>query len=307
MRNSFINALFERAQRDSSIHLVVGDLGYSVVEPFQEMLPTQFLNSGVAEQNMTGLAAGLSMIGGRTVFTYSIANFPTLRCLEQVRNDICHHRANVKIVSVGGGVAYGAHGYSHFASEDLSILRALPGLVAAAPADPVEAKAMLRLACENPGPWYIRLGKNNESTLHETDLAGLSIGQSIEISSGDQGTVLATGTVVGEALAAVRQLAREGVRLRMISMPFVKPIDVEAINRAARETPFLVTVEENVGSGGFGSAVVEALCAGSAIPRLIRLFLPDSLNEVGSQDYLRARYSLDAKGIAERIRREFLS
>src|SRR5213078_2569899 len=158
MRTAFFRALLELAAADERVNLVVGDLGFGVVEPFVERFPARFFNAGVAEQNMTGIAAGLAL-SGKTVFTYSIANFPTLRCLEQIRNDICYHAADVKIVSVGGGMAYGALGFSHFATEDLAIMRALPGLTVVAPGDPVEVKELLPQIVRHPGPVYLRLGR----------------------------------------------------------------------------------------------------------------------------------------------------
>ena len=147
MRTAFIETLFELAQTDPRITLVVGDLGFGVVTPFMERLPNQFLNVGVAEQNMTGIAAGMAL-SGRIVFTYSIANFPVLRCLEQIRNDVCYHRANVTIVAVGGGMCYGSLGPSHHATEDLAIMRALPNMVVVAPGDPVEARLATRALVE---------------------------------------------------------------------------------------------------------------------------------------------------------------
>src|SRR5215211_4515749 len=151
MRNAFLNELFELAQQDDRITFITGDLGYTVVENFKEALPKQFLNAGVAEANMTSLAAGMAL-SGKIVFTYSIANFPTLRCLEQIRNDVCYHQANVKIVAVGGGMAYGPQGYTHHGVEDLAILRALPNLAVVAPADPVETRLATRALVDWPGP-----------------------------------------------------------------------------------------------------------------------------------------------------------
>src|SRR4029077_3365308 len=137
MRTAFIRTILELAESDDRIHLIVGDLGFGVVEPFMAKYPDRFLNAGVAEQNMTGIAAGLAL-SGKIVFTYSIANFPILRCLEQIRNDVCYHRANVKVVAVGGGFAYGSLGATHHATEDLAIMRALPEMSVVAPGDPEE-------------------------------------------------------------------------------------------------------------------------------------------------------------------------
>src|SRR5207302_7770276 len=145
--------------------LVVGDLGYSVIEKFAETYPDQFVNVGVAEQNMTGIAAGLAL-SGKIVFTYSIANFATLRCLEQIRNDVCYHNANVKVVAVGGGLAYGALGSTHHATEDLAIMRALPRMVVVAPGDPVETELLTRAVAAEAGPCYMRLGRAGRSEEH---------------------------------------------------------------------------------------------------------------------------------------------
>ena len=165
MRAAFIRTLSELAEHDRRITPIVGELGFGVVESFAERFPKQFLNAGVAEQNMTGIAAGMAL-SGKVVFTYSIANFPTLRCLEQVRNDVCYHNANVKIVAVGGGFAYGSLGMTHHATEDLAIMRTLPGMVVVAPGDPVEADLATRAVVSDSRPSYLRLGRAGEPTVH---------------------------------------------------------------------------------------------------------------------------------------------
>src|SRR5436189_1736405 len=157
MRLSFIQSLCEAAERDGRVHLLTADLGYSVVEPFARAFPRRFTNVGVAEQNLIGVAAGLALCG-KVAFVYSIANFPTLRCLEQIRNDVCYHDASVKIVAVGGGFAYGALGMSHHATEDLAVMRAIPRMTVVAPGDPVEAELATRAIAASPGPCYLRLG-----------------------------------------------------------------------------------------------------------------------------------------------------
>ena len=167
MRKTFINRLCALSREDDRICLIIGDLGFSVVEPFAEEFPDRFLNVGVAEQNMIGMATGWSLAENKIVFVYSIANFPILRCLEQIRNDVCYHKANVKIVSVGGGLTYGSAGFSHHATEDLAIMRAMPGIVVAVPADAYETDSITQLSVESNGPFFIRLGKNNEPAVHK--------------------------------------------------------------------------------------------------------------------------------------------
>ena len=196
MRNNFLDTLFELAKADPRITFITGDLGYGVVEKFMEQLPDQFLNAGVAEANMTSVAAGMAL-SGRIVFTYSIANFPTLRCLEQVRNDVCYHDANVKVVSIGGGFAYGAMGATHHAVEDLAVMRALPNMTVVAPGDPIEARAATRALVAMPGPGYLRLGKAGEPKVHSGEV-DFAIGRAIRLRDG--GDVTRVARLRGEDL-----------------------------------------------------------------------------------------------------------
>lgn len=161
MRDTFVRTLIDLARKDPNIELVTGDLGFGVLKPFWETLPNQFLNAGIAEQNMTTVAAGMAL-SGKTVFTYSIGNFPTLRCLEQIRNDCAYHQANVKIVCVGGGFVYGALGMSHQATEDIAVMRALPDVAVLCPGDLVEAEAATKAIADYPGTCYLRLGRGGE-------------------------------------------------------------------------------------------------------------------------------------------------
>ncbi|PYM76947.1 MAG: transketolase, partial [Candidatus Rokuibacteriota bacterium] len=182
MRAAFFKTLLDLAERDERIHLVVGDLGFGVVEPFARRFPDRFLNAGVAEQNMTGVAAGLALCG-KVVFTYSIGNFSTIRCLEQIRNDICYHRADVKIVSVGGGFAYGPLGMTHHALEDLAIMRVLPGMTVVAPGDPFEVEQATRAIVGQPGPCYLRLGRAGEPRIHRPGVV-FELGRAIRVREG---------------------------------------------------------------------------------------------------------------------------
>src|SRR2546423_4713749 len=188
MRNAFLDTLYELALNDDRIVFITGDLGFRVVEKFMENIPKQFLNAGVAEQNMTGIAAGMAL-SGKISFTYSIANFPTLRCLEQIRNDVCYHDANVKVVSVGGGFTYGAMGATHHAIEDLAVMRALPCLVVVAPGDPVEARAATRAIIAHSGPCYLRLGKAGEPVVH-TSAIDFELGKAICMREGTDATLI---------------------------------------------------------------------------------------------------------------------
>lgn len=301
MRTAFVTRLTELAAEDPRVELIVGDLGFSVVEVFRDRFPDRFLNAGVAEQNMTGVAAGIAMEAGHVVFTYSIANFGTVRCLEQIRNDVCYHDADVKVVSVGGGVAYGTHGPTHFAVEDLALMRALPRMTVASPADPVEARRIAELAVATPGPWYVRLGKNREPTLHEDGAPAFAPGAVLPLHEGDDGAVFATGAVAYEAREAARRLAAEGTRLRVFSVPFLRPLDREALLAGARGAPWVMTVEEHSPTGGLGSTVAEVLAeAGLGVP-LHRAALPEVLETIGDQAYLRKLAGIDADGLVARV------
>lgn len=256
MRAAFIHELCELAAADDRIWLVCGDLGYSVLEVFADRFPKRYLNAGVAEQNMTGIAAGLALTG-KIVITYSISNFPVMRCLEQVRNDVCYHNLDVKIVSVGGGLAYGSHGYTHHGVEDLAVMSVLPNMTVIAPGDPVEARAATRAMIARPGPTYLRLGKAGEPVLHKTGF-DFQIGCAIRVEDGEDLTLISTGGMLGEVLNAAATLRSKGYSIRVLSMPTLVPFDTDAILSASKESRCIITVEEH-GWGGLGTRTSEVL------------------------------------------------
>lgn len=296
MRDAFIRALTELAAADERIVLVTGDLGYGVLQDFAERFPRRYINAGVAEQNMTAIACGMALEGFQ-VYTYSIGNFPTLRCLEQIRNDVCYHDADVKIVSVGGGFSYGQLGMSHFATEDLAIMRALPNMVVVAPSDPWEAAELTRQVSARRGPTYLRLDKS-AAGLPETPV---TLGQSRKIRDGSDVCLIATGGIVEEAVKAADLLAEHGVSVAVHAVATVKPLDprLVAIAGAARA---VVVVEEHTIIGGLGSAIAEAcMTAGAAPKRFLRIGLNDIYpTVVGDQRYLRETYGLDSDAIARK-------
>ncbi|HWC90599.1 MAG TPA: transketolase C-terminal domain-containing protein [Pirellulales bacterium] len=286
MRTAFIEALCLAAQLDDRIWLLTADLGYSVLEIFAQRFPRRYLNVGVAEQNMAGIAAGLAHSGKLPVI-YSIANFPTFRCLEQLRNDICHQQANVKIVAVGGGYAYGPQGHSHHAIEDLAVMRALPGMTVVAPADPVEARLATGAICAHAGPCYLRLGKAREPVLHVAPPA-FELGRAIQVRSGRALTLISTGGMLQKTLAVAERLAAEGSAPRVLSMHTIKPLDEQAVLRAAAETGGIISVEEHSVTGGLGSAIADVMALGGCRVGFFRKFgIPDQVNhEVGTQEHL---------------------
>jgi transketolase len=287
MRTTFIETLCELAAHDERVWLLTGDLGYSVLERFAERFPARYVNVGVAEQNLIGLAAGLARCG-KVPFVYSIANFPTLRCLEQIRNDVCYYDSPVKVVAVGGGFAYGAQGYTHHGIEDLAILRALPNLTVVAPADPVETRLATRALAAWPGPCYLRLGKANEPVVHTREPA-FELGKAVPVRPGRDVTLISTGGMLKETVEVADRLAGEAIEARVLSMHTVKPLDADAVLRAARETGAIVTVEEHRLTGGLGSAVADVVAQGLTRPCCFRKFgIPDELSHaVGGQAYLK--------------------
>lgn len=288
MRTAFVEALCEIAQANERVWLLTADLGFSVLERFAQQFPKRYLNVGVAEQNATGIAAGLAM-SGKIVLTYSIANFPTLRCLEQIRNDVCYHQANVKVVAVGGGYTYGPQGYTHHGIEELAILRTLPGMTVVAPGDPVEARLATKAIVEQPGPCYLRLGKAGEPLVYKTAPA-FALGKAVVAREGSDVTFITTGGMLKEAVDAAATLAGKGIDARVLSMHTLKPLDEEAVFTAVRETAGVITVEEHTAVGGLGSAVADALvCAGVRNYRFKKLAVPDRIfSFAGSQAYFRA-------------------
>jgi transketolase len=296
MRDAFIARLSEHALTDSRINLLVGDLGFGVVAKFGEQLPNQFLNAGIAEQSMVGLAAGMAM-AGKKPFVYSIANFPTLRPLEQIRNDVCYHDLDVTIVSVGAGLAYGSLGYTHHAVEDIAIMRALPGMQVFSPCDAMEVSAAVDVIVSTPGPKYIRLGKNREPIIHPSP-PNVRGGAPILLREGTDVTVFVTGAIVVQALEVREALAAQGVSVRIFSVPVIKPLNAQALLDAAEGTRGIVTLEEHSIRGGFGSAVLEDFAVNSWRIPILPLALADaSTSIIGSQEYLRERAGLATRDV----------
>lgn len=300
MRNTFVKTLVELAKEDKKIELVTGDLGFGVLKPFWEQCPDQFTNAGIAEQNMTSLAAGMAL-EGKTVFTYSIGNFPTLRCLEQIRNDCAYHEANVKVVCIGGGFVYGSLGMSHQATEDIAALRALPGVVVMAPADLVEAEECTKALAAYRGTAYLRLGRGGEKRIHDK-IENFQIGKAIKVHDGQKVAIFSTGAIFEEVTAAYDMLKEKGLSPAVYTFPTVKPIDAECIADCAKNFDLIVTCEEHNIVGGFGSAVAEVL---AELPgdkaRLVRVGLNDCYaTRVGDQKYLRQQYGMTAEYIVEK-------
>lgn len=304
MRDTVIKTLIELGKEDKSIELITGDLGFGVLKSFWETLPDQFINAGIAEQNMTGVAAGLAL-EGKKVFTYSIGNFPTLRCLEQIRNDCAYHNANVNIICVGGGYVYGSLGMSHHATEDIAILRALPDVTVICPGDPNEASLAVKKIANTNGTCYLRLGRGGEKTVN--NIKEFEIGKAYKLRDANElpkkAAIFSTGAILEETSLACDMLEKAGVGVEQYSFPTVKPIDKEVIKDCANRFDNIFTVEEHNIVGGFGSAVAEVMAELDHKAKLHRIGINDFYCiEVGSQSYLRKQVGINADGIAEKVK-----
>lgn len=302
MRNHVIDKITELASEDERIMLVSADLGYNVVNKYAQKFPDRFINVGIAEQNMSSIAAGLAL-EGNLVFTYSIGNFPTLRCIEQIRNDICYHNANVKILAVGGGFAYGDLGMSHHATEDIAMMRALPHMRVYVPADELEALACLEEAMRMEGPAYIRMAKGKEEK-HHKDNEHLCVDKLLPIVSQTRAqiSIVAVGTVLSEAIELAELLRQESIVAQVFSSPSVKPLDEQSILELSQRCKLLVSMEDHNVIGGLGDAIASVLSERCSHARLLKVGLNDTFTDVvGDQNYLRNYYGISAERVKEKI------
>lgn len=300
MRKSFISTLVELAEQDDRVVLLTGDLGFGVVEAFQQRFPDRFFNVGVAEQNMIGVATGLAE-AGFLPFAYSIATFATLRPYEFIRNGPALHRLPVRIVGVGGGVEYGLNGPTHYALEDLAIMRALPELTIVAPADNAQAASALRATFDMPGPIYFRLGKDDAPEL--APLGGrFELGRLDVLAEGGDAAIVTVGPLAAEALRAADDLAEAEIHVTVAAVASVSPAPVDDLVELLEQVPLVVTVENHRSSGGVGSLVAEVAAERASGTRVVRLGLDaDTGGAVGSYRFLLETHGLTHDQIAARV------
>ena len=291
-----MKALFELANDNKDLVLITGDLGFGLFEGFSEKLPSQFINIGIAEQNMIGVATGLAL-EGKTVFVYSIGNFPTLRCLEQIRNDACYHDLNINIICMGAGFSYGALGMSHHATEDIAIMRSLPGTTVISPSTEDEAYFSTIELSKRNGVGYLRLDKSKVSKRKKSK-SELEIGKGNILKDGSDYTIIACGGIVEEALLAADDLDKNNISCKVVSMYTIKPIDNALIQDCVKNSKGIVSLEEGNITGGLGSAILEACLKNGEFPlKMKTLGINDEyVSIVGSQEYLR-----DSVGISKRF------
>lgn len=300
MRIAFVSELEEIAKKDSSVILLTADLGYSVFENFIKKYPNRYYNVGVAEQNMAGISAGLALEGFRPVI-YSIIPFTTMRNYEQLRNDISYQNLPVIVVGVGSGFSYGPYGRTHHGLEDISIMRALPGMTVFSPSDPIETRLVLQKSYELKAPSYIRLGKAGEPILHKHDFK-FSLGKIYNLRKGEKIAVLVTGNIASEVLVVADELSKKSHNISVYSVPTIKPIDIKNVCKEILKYETVITVEEHSIIGGLGSVIAELIADENLKVRLKRIAVADPITHfVGNQEYMRKKHGIDSKHIAKVI------
>jgi transketolase len=298
-RNAYVETLADLAQSDHRIVGVVNDsVGSSKLDAFKKAFPDRLINVGIAEQDMVGVAAGLAN-GGRIAFVSAASCFLTARALEQIKADVAYSNRNVKLCGMSPGMAYGELGPTHHSIEDIAWLRAIDNMTIVVPADPVETAAAMRWAAATEGPVFIRVSRMGVPEIYPADYEFVP-GKAITLQDGDNVTIISNGTVLWRALAAAEQLAQEGISARVVSMPTVKPLDVDAVVAAARETAGIVTAEEATTAGGLGGAVAETVVQ-SHPTRMAILGVPE-FAPTGSAGFLLDRYGMSPEGIAAAAR-----
>lgn len=302
MRNVFAEEITAIAQTDPRVMLLSGDIGNRLFDRFKQHARDRFINCGIAEANMMGMAAGLALNGFRP-FVYTITPFTTVRCLEQIRIDVCYHKAPVIIVGTGSGLSYAELGPTHHSCEDVAILRVLPEMKVLCPADSAELRSAIAAALAQDAPIYIRLGKKGEPKVHDAPPPDFTIGRAITVRDGVNVCLLGTGNTVSLAVEAARLLEQRGISARVESFHTVKPLDEARLDEVFSTCRTIAIVEEHSRIAGLGGAVAEwALRRGGTIPRVLTFGTPDEFPHfIGSQAYLRERFGMSPKDIADAI------
>lgn len=304
-RHAFTSALLSCGRDDGSIVVVTSDAKGSVtLGEFESALPSQFVETGIAEQNAVGIAAGIATSGKR-VFVCGPASFYSARSFEQVKNDLAYAGANVKVVGVSGGVSYGALGSTHHSLHDISAFRAIPNISIILPSDRHQTAAATEFLAGYDHPVYMRLGRAPVPDVYDAAAGSFRFGQANVLRTGQDCTIVATGEMVFHALAAADRLAADGAGATVLDMPCVKPLDADAILKSAAQTGAVVTVEEHSVLGGLGAAVAEILSQHLPTPLKI-LGFPDEFAPAGSSAELFAHFGFTAAGIAGSVK-AFLS
>lgn len=301
MRNHFAEEITKLAAENKKIFLLSGDIGNKLFDTYKEKYPERFMNCGVAEANMMGMAAGLALSGYRPII-YTITPFVTTRCFEQIRVDVCYHKQPVIIVGVGSGLCYASLGPTHHSCEDIAIMRMLPEMSVMCPADPYEVRGAIRAALKHNGPVYIRMGKKGEPLIHNT-IPSMELGQALTLSDGTDVCLLSTGVVMPMVQETAKKLKEHGLSARVVSFHTVKPLDQAMLRDVFKNFKLVVTFEEHSEHGGLGGSVAEWMTAfNDAKAKLIRMGTTDSfMHTCGDQEYTRKHFGLTSEIAMKRI------
>lgn len=301
MRNAFVNKVIELAKKDKDIYLITADTGFHVLDEFKKLFPDRFLNVGISEASMVGIASGLALCG-KVVFLYAIVPFITMRCFEQIRIDLCYQNLPVKLVGIGQGLTYGTAGATHHSIEDIGVMSCLPNMSVICPGDPLEVERTIEDSLNLKGPCYIRLGKSGEARIHQDRLSSFAIGKGIRIHKGKDIAIMATGNMLETAMKVHGLLREKGAHPELISMHTVKPIDTKLIVETSKRCLLIVAIEEHSLIGGLGSAISNVITERNLGTNLIKIALPDKyVDMVGEQEDLRHYYGLTPKQIVGSI------
>jgi len=304
VRDTAVKVLEKLCAGKANIFLLSADLGFRLFDSFINTFPSRFINAGVAEANMIGVAAGLAL-SGKNVYCYSMVPFLTMRCFEHIRVDLCYHNLNVKLMGVGGGLYYGLEGMTHHAIEDIAIMRSLPNMTVVVPGDTLEVQAVINESVTYEGPLYIRLAKDENQHVYDT-MPAIKIGKGNVVHEGSDISIFANGSMLHPAKLVTGMLARKGLSVALVSMHTVKPLDVALIKRCAKDSKAIFTVEEHSIIGGLGSAVGEALMELNYKGIFRRIGIPDAYGQaIGSTNYLREKYGLTPGAIADYVLKEY--
>lgn len=299
MRNAYLETLYELAGKDRNVYAVISDNGAIVYDKFRQDFPSQYINAGISEANMIGMAAGMAE-QGKIPFAYTIGAFLAYRAYEFILNDVCLQNQNVKMVGIGAGFSYSLLGPSHHTIFDLSALRAIPNLTILSPASPLEVRKAVRAAYELQGPVYIRIGTNHEPEIYNDDY-DFCLGKGVEIRTGSDVTIISTGSIVYDVLQAADFLEFKGMSVRVINIHTIKPFDADIVRKAVQETRLLVTVEEHSILGGLGSAVAEVMAECGAGVRLLRIGLNGFARGYGKHDEVKENNGISYNRLYKKI------
>lgn len=300
MRAAFINKLTEFARNDKDVYLVTSDTGIGVFDEFKKEFPDRYVNVGIAEAAMIGIAAGLAL-SGKKVFCYAIATFITMRCFEQIRVDLCYQNLPVKLIGVGGGLTYGAAGSTHHTIEDIAVMSSLANMKVICPGDPFEVEKAMEDMLKLDSPCYLRIGKSGEKLINDVS-SEFQTGKGTVIKSGSKIALISTGNMLETAVEVAERLQDNGMDPEVISMHTIKPIDRELVINTARKCSYIVSIEEHNVIGGLGSMLSSVITDEGLAIKLLKVGIPDTfVSCVGDQDYLRGIYGLTAQDITDKI------